>query len=153
MNILELDCRIVVVTGDIYIMAKECTSTFTYKGDGQMAYCRSKLGINWLFYEFASRHPNYFMYLVHPGVINTTLASDNTGIDGYIKSWLCCSTKAGAQVSLICSAASTDALVNTGYYHNTCGLMLLDTSDPVNNQLASKVLYDEVENICRPFMQ
>lgn len=35
MNILELDCRIVVVTGDIYIIAKECTSTFTYKGDGQ----------------------------------------------------------------------------------------------------------------------
>lgn len=45
MNILELDCRIVVVTGDIYIMAKEGTSTFTHKGDGQMAYCRSKLDI------------------------------------------------------------------------------------------------------------
>jgi hypothetical protein len=68
---------------------------------------------SWIFYEFVSRHPNNFMYLVHPGVINTTLASGNTGIDGYIKSWLCCSTKAGAQVSLICSTASTVDLVNT----------------------------------------
>ena len=108
---------------------------------------------SWLFYEFASRHPNKFMYLVHPGVINTSLASDNTGIDGYIKSWLCCSTKAGTQESLICSTASTVDLVNTWYHHNTRGLMMLDTCNPVNNQQACKVLYDKVEDICLPYMQ
>jgi hypothetical protein len=44
------------------------------------------------------------------------------------------------------------ALVNGGYYHNTCGLMVLSDSDAVNDQVKAKTLVAQVESICEPYL-
>lgn len=80
MSLLKPDARIITVTGDINALANEASVDFKYEGEGQMAYCRSKLAINWLFNEFRQRYPNYNMYLVHPGVVATDLVMGTTGI-------------------------------------------------------------------------
>ncbi len=38
-----------------------------------MAYCRSKLAVNWLCFELHKRYPELWVNLVHPGVIATEL--------------------------------------------------------------------------------
>jgi len=99
------------------------------------------------------------MFIVHPGVISTELASDNTGgIVDAIKGFILCDSKVGAQTTLICAVGPTDvtgggaALVNGGYYHNTCGLMVLSDSDAVNDQVKAKTLVAQVESICEPYL-
>jgi len=153
-GLLVPTARIIVVTGDIYIMANECSSDFTYNGEGQMAYCRSKLGVNWCFDEFHKQHPSYTMLLVHPGVLPTELASDNdAGCGEWVKHRLLVSNAAGAQVSLICAVAPLADLVNGGYYHNTCGLMQLRDDDPSSDKAKASALYAHCEQLCAPFMK
>jgi NAD(P)-dependent dehydrogenase (short-subunit alcohol dehydrogenase family) len=40
-----------------------------------MAYCRSKLGVNWLTFELHERYPELWVNLVHPGVVDTDLVA------------------------------------------------------------------------------
>lgn len=98
-GLIKNDARIISVTGDIYIMAKEASPDFTYKGEGQMAYCRSKFALNWLFFDFHKKYPSFNMYLVHPGVVGTELAADSStcfGLVGVFKSMMLLDDKAGA---------------------------------------------------------
>jgi NAD(P)-dependent dehydrogenase (short-subunit alcohol dehydrogenase family) len=94
-----------------------------FRGNMQ-AYCRSKLGVNWLFYEFWRRHgeaAGYCMCLVHPGVADTGLSGQPALLlRGLRAAGLLCSRSAAAQTSLICCCAPRERLVSGGYYHNTC---------------------------------
>jgi NAD(P)-dependent dehydrogenase (short-subunit alcohol dehydrogenase family) len=152
LNLLASNARVVVVTGDIYIKADNCTKDFAYEGGGEMAYCRSKLGVHWVFDEFHRRYPQYQMNIVHPGVIRTELATSNTGFGGFLKSILMLSETEGAQTTLICATAGSEDLVNGGYYHNTFGLVELDESDPVKDKAKSELLIDEVDRICASYL-
>jgi retinol dehydrogenase-12 len=153
--LLAPQARIVVVTGDIYIKSNDCTKDFMYSGEGEEAYCRSKLGVHWMFNEFHRKFPNYEMIIVHPGVIRTELAVDNSalfGLAAWIKSAAFLSEEQGCQATLICALAPTESIVNGGYYHNTCGLVELSDEDPVNDNRKSSLLIKEVEDICAPLL-
>jgi hypothetical protein len=55
----------IFITGDIYVLADDCTPNFN--GSGTLAYSRSKLCVNWLYAEFKRRNRLFNSYLVHPG--------------------------------------------------------------------------------------
>jgi hypothetical protein len=59
---------------------------------------------------------------------------------------------AGAQTTLICATAAPDLLVKGGYYHNTCGRMILSDIDPVNNLQRAKEYFDMTQEYCKTFL-
>jgi dehydrogenase/reductase SDR family protein 13 len=150
---LELDlladrARVVVVTGDIYIMSSNCSSDYSYRGrlGGQRAYCRSKLGNLWYVRELARRHPEMRIHAVHPGVIGSELGGSNAGIAGAIKRVLMLSPEQGAQTSLFC--ATQPDLGSGTYYHNVLGRVVLHPDDPAADDVKSAALWDLVEELC-----
>jgi retinol dehydrogenase-12 len=150
---LELDlisdlARVVVVTGDIYIMSSSCSSDYSYRGrlGGQRAYCRSKLGNLWYVRELARRHPELRIHAVHPGVIDSELGGSNAGIVGAIKRALMLSPEQGAQTSLFC--ATQPDLESGTYYHNVLGRVVLHPEDPGADDVKSAALWDLVEDLC-----
>ncbi len=144
-GLVEDDARIVIVTGDIYILARACTSDYAYRGalGGQLAYCRSKLGNLWQGRELARRHPNLRVLVVHPGVV----ASELGGIQGRavaaIKRSLMISLEQGAQTSLFC--ATEPGLASGSYYHNVLGRVELHPDDPGANPDAARALWDHLD--------
>lgn len=148
---LAAGSRIVMVTGDIYILAGECTPDFTYKRKrgGQIAYCRSKLGNLWWVREWARRHKDIEAYAVHPGVVASDLGGEMGGMANWLKRQLLLSTALGAQTSLFC--ATQPDLVPGGYYHNVMGRMALRGSDPAADSKKSATFWDTLEAIYAQF--
>ncbi len=149
---LAQGARVVVVTGDIYVMARECTPDFQYRGalGSQRAYCRSKLGNLWQMRELARREPDLRVHAVHPGVIASELAGGSQGIAGAIKGALMLSTREGAQTPLFC--ASQPGLASGSYYHNTLGRVELRADDPAAAGPPAARLWDTLEELSRPFL-
>jgi NAD(P)-dependent dehydrogenase (short-subunit alcohol dehydrogenase family) len=152
-GILAPDARVIVVTGDIYIMAYECTPDFEYRGTrrSRLAYCRSKLGNLWFVRELSRRYPELRVYVVHPGVIASELAGGNTGLAGAVKRALMLSPEAGAQTTLFC--ASQPGLVSGAYYHNTQGRMELRDDDPAYDARKAEALWTTLEELAQPFLR
>lgn len=148
-DLLAECARIVVVTGDIYIMAAECTSDYSYRFalGGQLAYCRSKLGNLWYAQELARRYPALRVYAVHPGVIASELSGSNTGAIGAIKRALMLSPKQGAQTSLFC--ATHPDLESGTYFHNTLGCVRLRPDDPGCDSARAQALWDHLGRLTR----
>jgi NAD(P)-dependent dehydrogenase (short-subunit alcohol dehydrogenase family) len=144
-GLLAEGARVVAVTGDIYIMASECTPDFRYRGmlGGQLAYCRSKLGNLWLAQELARRQASLRVHAVHPGVIASGLGGGGTGLGAAIKRALMISLEQGAQTSLFC--ATQPGLASGSYYHNVLGRVELDPRDPAADRVKAAALWDLVE--------
>jgi NAD(P)-dependent dehydrogenase (short-subunit alcohol dehydrogenase family) len=140
--------RVVVVTGDIYTRARECSADFRYRGrrGGQDAYCRSKLGNLWFARELARRTPDLTVITVHPGVVNSNLVA---GFEG-IKRLLLLDCAAGAQASLL--AASQPDLPTGSYIHNTLGLAEFSTDDPAADDASARDLWELCGSLARPFL-
>lgn len=141
------EARVVVVTGDIYILQSECTPDSVWKGaaGGMLAYCRSKLGNLWIAGELLRRFPQLRVYVVHPGVVATNLGGDAGAVGNWFKSRSMIPPELGAQTPLVC--ASQEGLVNGGYYHNVHGLMRLPDSDPARDSDAARRLWDFCEGL------
>jgi NAD(P)-dependent dehydrogenase (short-subunit alcohol dehydrogenase family) len=139
--------RVVVVTGDIYIMASECTADFRYRTllGGQLAYCRSKLGNLWYVRELARRHPGLRVHAVHPGVIASELSGSSTGLVGVAKRALMLSPEQGAQTSLFC--ATQPDLASGSYYHNILGRVELHPEDPAADGAKAEALWELAERL------
>jgi len=139
--------RIVVLTGDIYILASACTPDFRWRGTGGgvQAYCRSKLGNLWITAELARRRPELEVRVVHPGVVATNLGGDAGSLGNWFKRLVMISPEQGAQMPLIC--ATQPGLENGGYWHNVHGRMLLSAADPARNQAAAAELWALCEAI------
>lgn len=147
-DLLADGTRVIVVTGDIYIMSSSCSSDYSYRGrlGGQRAYCRSKLGNLWYARELARRHPEMRVHAVHPGVVASGLGGRDAGIVGAIKRALLLSPEQGAQTSLFC--ATQPDLESGTYYHNVLGRVVLNPDDPAADDVRSAALWDLVEEIC-----
>ena len=139
--------RVVVVTGDIYVLSSECTSDYAYRGPlgGPRAYCRSKLGNLRYARELARRRPELRVHAVHPGVIASELAGGSRGIAGAFKRAVLLSPEQGAQTSLFC--ATQPDLESGSYYHNVLGRVVLHPDDPAANEAESAALWDRVEEL------
>lgn len=134
--------RVVVVTGDIYILATECTPDHSYRGrvGGMMAYCRSKLGNLWIASELSRRSPELEVRVVHPGVVATNLGGRAGAVGDWLKRRVMISPELGAQMSLLC--ATQPGLENGGYWHNVHGRMRLAADDPARDTAAAARLWD-----------
>jgi NAD(P)-dependent dehydrogenase (short-subunit alcohol dehydrogenase family) len=148
-EILAPDARIVILTGDIYVLADACTPDFEYRGaaGSQLAYCRSKLGNLWLVRELSRRHPELRVCAVHPGVIASELAGPSSGLGAALKNALLLSTEAGAQTSLWC--AIWPGLVSGSYYHNTLGRLELRADDPASDEQQAEALWETLEKLAQ----
>lgn len=145
---LSRGARVVVTTGDIYVLAKACTSD--YSGSGWPAYCRSKLGNLWQVTWLAERYSNQIFVAVHPGVVATGLEGPTTGLAGAFKRGMFLSPELGAQASLI---AATQADVLTGsYFHNVHGWMKLPADDPGRDQTGMQIFCGQLESHLSPYL-
>jgi retinol dehydrogenase 12 len=144
--------RVVILTGDIYIRASECTSDFTYEGSrgGGLAYSRSKLGNLWFGAELQRRYPSLKAFIVHPGVIDSGLGGKATGFGAFMKRLMLLDVRAGAQTPLWC--ATQPGLERGGYYHNTMGLVRLSAEDPASDQEKARALWERLEELSARYL-
>lgn len=148
-DLLAEGCRIVVVTGDIYVMARECSADFAYRGarGGQQAYCRSKLGNLWYARELARRHPSLRAHAVHPGVVASELGGGNGWLGRAIRRAIMLSPERGAQTSLFC--ATHPGLASGTYYHNVLGRVEPSPTDPASDARGASQLWELLERLGR----
>jgi NAD(P)-dependent dehydrogenase (short-subunit alcohol dehydrogenase family) len=140
-NTLRTDARVVIVTGDIYVMARECTPDFRFTGarGGMQAYCRSKLGDIWIARELQRRHPELHVVIAHPGVVATDLGGAAPGGLDRLRRGLMISPERGAQTPLYCA---TQPLAKGVYVHNTLGEVAFDADDPGGDRAAAERLWE-----------
>jgi retinol dehydrogenase 12 len=138
--------RVVMLTGDIYIRANDCTSDFKFAGPsgGAIAYCRSKLGNLWLAAELQRRYPELEVCAVHPGVVDTNLTGEARGIGAIVRRHLLIDSKAGAQTPLICA---TQPIERGAYYHNTMGRVSFPPRDPAADSTRAAAFWDRLEQL------
>ncbi|MGH0037735.1 MAG: SDR family NAD(P)-dependent oxidoreductase [Myxococcota bacterium] len=146
-GLLAEGARVVIVTGDIYVMASGCSADFVYRGalGGQQAYCRSKLGNLWTMQELARREPSLRVHAVHPGVVASGLGGGRSGVGLAIKRALMLSPEQGAQTSLFC--ATQPGLRTGSYYHNVLGRVEFAPSDPARDEEQAAGLWSLLERL------
>ena len=157
-DVLKPNARVISVTGDIYVSVfgsddETATPDFKYgtpskfETAGQVAYCRSKLGMMWLFDEIHALVPSLQMFLVHPGVIGSNLVQGNP-----MPAFLMLNNEQGAQTTLVVATAGTDLLESGAYYHNTLGKLVLPASDPAKNATKRKEFFAVAEGLIAPYL-
>lgn len=146
-GLLREGSRVVVVTGDIYVMARECSADFVYRGalGGQQAYCRSKLGNLWYARELARRHPSIGVHVVHPGVVASGLGGKGNEIVRAVKRAIMISPERGAQTTLFC--ATQPGLASGSYHHNVLGRVELSAVDPGSDARRAEALWKLLEQL------
>lgn len=144
---LATNARIVIVTGDIYSLVKDCTPDYRYRGawGGQLAYCRSKLGNLWQTFELARRYPELTVVAAHPGVVATGLAGPGDGNLGRLKRKYFLPPKSGAQTPLYC--ATQPDVISGAYYHNLIGRLLLNPDDAAADRSKARALWELLERM------
>jgi NAD(P)-dependent dehydrogenase (short-subunit alcohol dehydrogenase family) len=143
-GLLQADARLVIQTGDIYVLERECTSDFRFEGGGGAAYCRSKLGNLWMVAELTRRHPELCVVASHPGVVATSLNGRAGRIGEAIKRRMLISSERGAQTPLFCA---TQNVQPGAYYHNTMGRVELPSEDAACDRDAARRLWDRLEQL------
>jgi len=146
-NALRPDARVVVVTGDIYVMARACTPDYRFAGalGGMQAYCRSKLGDIWIARELQRRHPQLHVVIAHPGVVATQLGGAPPARFDGLRRRLMLPSELGAETSLFCA---TQPLAKGVYLHNTLGEIRLEGRDPGADDAAAARLWDVCAALC-----
>jgi NAD(P)-dependent dehydrogenase (short-subunit alcohol dehydrogenase family) len=144
---LRAEARIVIVTGDIYVMARECTPDFRFTGarGGMQAYCRSKLGNVWIARELQRRHPELHVVIAHPGVVATELGGETPPLFEGLRRRLMIPSELGAQTPLFCA---TQPIAKGTYLHNTLGEIALEGDDPGADRAAAVRLWDTCASLC-----
>jgi len=137
--------RVVVLTGDIYVLASACTPDFRWHGaiGGMKAYCRSKLGNLWIAAELVKRSAAFEVRVVHPGAVATNLGGDAGAVGNWFKRRFLISPERGAQMPLVC--ATQPDLESGGYWHNVYGRMHLAPDDPARDGAAAARLWETCE--------
>ncbi len=146
---LLAQARVVMLTGDIYVLESACTPDYVWRGrsGGMRAYCRSKLGNLWIGGELLRRFPRLSVYVVHPGAVATNLGGDAGALGSFVKRLVMIPPELGAQMPLICCTQPN--LVNGAYYHNVHGQMSLVENDPASDSRAAAQLWDCCERLAR----
>ncbi|WP_299939596.1 SDR family NAD(P)-dependent oxidoreductase [uncultured Microbulbifer sp.] len=148
-NLLTRNARIVMTTGDIYILAKACSADIPYDSANKV-YVRSKLGNLWQVAELKRRYPNLHPIAVHPGVVASGFIGSKTGFIAWLRSVQLISEEAGAQASLI---GATQDLPRGTYWHNTIGVVALQAGDPALDPNGASCLWGQLESLTAPLLK
>lgn len=145
--------RVVMLTGDLYFLARNCTNDFRYegRGGGQAAYCRSKLGNLWWVRHAAKEYAEQGVdvYAVHPGAVASELGSPGNAFVQWIKQRIMIPVELGAQTSLYC--ATQPDLETGGYYHNVLGLVELPSTDVGADLVRAKAFWQQLDQLSAPY--
>lgn len=153
---LGAHARVIVVTDDIYVLARSCSPHYRWRGalGGMRAYASSKLGNFWIALELQRRQSNLNVYIVHPGVAASNLARHGAGMSGrllnFVRGKIMMSCWQGAQTSLLC--ATQINLSHGSYYHNVHGEVELNNGDPAMNDIAAAALWNQCVKITDALM-
>lgn len=147
-NLLANNARIVMTSGDVYILEEDCSPEIPFDST-QKTYSRSKLGNLWQVAELTARYPNLHSIAVHPGVVASGFAGAKTGFLANIRSLFLVSEEEGAQSSLI---GATQNLPRGAYWHNVLGIVDLQPDDPALNTTSSNRLWNQLEDLSAPFL-
>jgi NAD(P)-dependent dehydrogenase (short-subunit alcohol dehydrogenase family) len=142
--------RVIVVTGDILMVARNCSADFAseHPRAGMMAYARSKLGSLWLATELSRRHPELHVVAVHPGVVRS-------GLGGPMKPrlWHRLTQITPERSSEAVLAAAFDSEVPSGgYVHNTLGLVRLDDADIAADRDRAAAFVEMLDELAAPWL-
>ncbi|TVU79168.1 SDR family NAD(P)-dependent oxidoreductase [Vibrio tasmaniensis] len=148
-NMLVDDARLVITSGDIYILANECAADIPFDCTSS-AYSRSKLGNLWQVRELSERYPNIHPIAVHPGVVASGFAGSKKGFLAWFRTKQLVSEEQGSHSSLI---GATQGLPRGSYWHNVFGLVDLPENDPGCDGSGSRKLWDQLESIAAPYLQ
>ena len=148
-NLLVDGARIVITTGDIYILESECSPEIPFD-EPYKTYSRSKLGNLWQVRELTKRYPNLHPIAVHPGVIANNFAGERFGLLSWLRRTQLISEEQGAHSSLI---GATQNLPRGSYWHNVFGLVDLSKNDPACHDKSSQNLWGKLESITLPYLQ
>jgi len=121
--------RVIILTGDIAVLAHDASPDYVYNDDGLLAYCRSKI-CNQAFARLL--HERYgtdiSAYTVHPGVINSNLVPPGAGngiaavVERNMRPFFMIDSKRGAQATFLCCLADETEIPKGSYYHNVFGI-------------------------------
>ena len=144
--------RVVVVTGDIQVLARDCTPIFTSSARraGMAAYARSKLGLLWLATEAARRHPALQVVAVHPGVVASGLGRDG-GRPRPARRRRLARIPPELSAETILLAATHPGLSSGSYLHNTLGLLALDR-EPAGDGARAQAFVDRLDALAAPWL-
>jgi NAD(P)-dependent dehydrogenase (short-subunit alcohol dehydrogenase family) len=145
-ELLAPRARIVMLTGDIYVLVGDCTPEYRFRTPfgGMLAYCRSKLGNHWLALELQRREPELQVAVVHPGVVASELGGRGGALGRWLRKQLSIDLDRGAQASLY--AAAAPSLPAGVYLHNTLGPIQLADDDPARDLRGARRLWDQCES-------
>ncbi|QZT35642.1 SDR family NAD(P)-dependent oxidoreductase [Halosquirtibacter xylanolyticus] len=144
--LLSTHAHIINIAGDIYSIAKGCTTNFKYEGkNGMIAYARSKVGVMWWSNECKKVYPQYTINTIHPGVVPMGLGSEIEGWRGRLLNQIFLSPKQGAQMTLIC--CTQPEIEDGAYYHNTLGKAKVPKGDISLDRIAAIELWQRMEEI------
>jgi NAD(P)-dependent dehydrogenase (short-subunit alcohol dehydrogenase family) len=148
-NLFVDSARIVITTGDIYIMSSGDPAEDFVAAPGKEPeyYYRSKLANLWQTAELQEQFPQHVFVAVHPGVIATNLVAGSSFV-AWIKSLLLLTIDEGAQAQLF---AATQPMARGAYLHNTCGVCELDAADPAMDKEKGKALIAKCDRLIAPF--
>lgn len=113
--------KVIVITGDIAVLADDASKDFVYDDSGLIAYCRSKICNQSFVRELHKRYgEDIRCHCVHPGVIDSNLVQPMGGmlgnIERLVRSLCMIDCKSGSQSSIYCCL--TDNVPNGAYFHN-----------------------------------
>ena len=146
-GLLKNNCRVVIVTGDIYILANDCTPKYKFRSmyGSTLSYARSKLGVMWYGFELARRREGSLeVVLVHPGVIDTGLLG-NSSIEKAFKRRFFLDTAEGSNTSLYCICS--DQVRNGDYFLNIYGKAEFKKGDPANDKQRAQEFWQLLERL------
>lgn len=143
--------RVVVVTGDIQVLARDCTPIFEAPACGarMAAYARSKLGLLWLATEAARRHPALQVVAVHPGVVDSGLGRDHRPRLAGLRRLTRIPPELSAETVLL--AATEHGLRSGAYLHNTLGWLDLH-SERAGNEVRARSFVDRLDELAAPWV-
>lgn len=121
--------RVIILTGDIAVLANDASPDYVYEDDGLLAYCRSKICNQAFARLLHERYGNDISaYTVHPGVINSNLVPPRAGnsiaavVERSMRPFFMINSKRGAQSTLLCCLADEHEIPKGSYYHNVFGV-------------------------------
>lgn len=143
--------RLIYVTGDIYVLAKDCTLDFHYEDrQASYAYARSKLGVSWnalsMQEHIDARGFPIRSVTVHPGVVGSELMKGGD----LLKRLVLITPEKSAQSIIF--ALTDDSVAGGDYIHNVRGKMSLPANDPVLQETRRREFWRECNDACRAWL-
>ena len=123
--------------------------------DGWQRYQQSKLGDILLAKQFAVEYPHLQACAVHPGIVRTNLARNNSiwQLLKFLVAFVLASERLsgpteGARTQTYCAVMPEDELENGAYYADAA---VSEEAEAAKNMDDAKALYDYCDEVTRPF--